>query len=707
MNIEPKNILLSNQRYSFTKERYEGIKQFRKIFFETANENAHNCPFLRSEVAESWNRCRDLKINHQKIEYKNLLSPNEYNRIVKHNQNLIKITNPLFSAFHELNALNGSALFLCDRNNVLLLRHTEKTSNPFPHRNLILDERNIGTSANALCVIHKKPIQLLGLEYYNDGFAKYDTINSAAPIMGKDGNVLGSITIRQDIPYSLLDHNNFQVTFIHTLALTYAMAATIENGLKLQSSYDILESASKRLRATRDSLLISNETLKASWSLMDEGMALIDQNGEIFYINKKGSEILNINPASTMNRNIRNIRNYLVQSSTLIQMVDKGENIDIEDIIRIGNHEKKYLISVRPVLINEKNSNTKNAVLRITPIEKINALVNRISGASASFYFKDIVGESKIFTAALKAAKNFSSIHENILLIGESGTGKELFAQAIHNDHNPKGPFIAINCAAIPRNLIESELLGYEGGSFTGAERKGRPGKIELANGGTLFLDEIGDMPFELQAVLLRVLEDKKIMRLGGHYYNKVNFKLIAATNKDLYQMVKDGVFREDLYYRLSVLTIKIPALRERGSDTEVLSRYFIESYCRKIGRAIPRLNAATLKTIKKFNWPGNVRQLENALIYAVNVTTGSTITPNNLPGYIEDKIEEDFPKTEKILKLSPLKDSERNTIQAAIIESRNNIATAAKMLKISKPTMYRKMKKFGIECQKNWGVGI
>lgn len=194
------------------------------------------------------------------------------------------------------------------------------------------------------------------------------------------------------------------------------------------------------------------------------------------------------------------------------------------------------------------------------------------------------------------------------MLIGESGTGKELFAQAIHNNYCPEGPFIAINCASMPRTLIESELFGYEGGTFTGAEKKGRPGKFELASGGTLFLDEIGDMPIEIQPLLLRVLEERKVMRLGGNKYIPVNVRIIAATNKDLCQMISANHFREDLYYRLAVFRIDIPPLRSRKQDTLVLARYFIEETCRRINVKAPELSEDARETIRNYSWPGNAR---------------------------------------------------------------------------------------------------
>lgn len=194
---------------------------------------------------------------------------------------------------------------------------------------------------------------------------------------------------------------------------------------------------------------------------------------------------------------------------------------------------------------------------------------------------------------------------------------------------------MAVNCAAMPRELIESELFGYEGGSFTGAERSGRPGKIELAHGGTLFLDEIGDMPIALQAVLLRTIEDKQVIRVGGLRSKKVDFRLIAATNRDLKQMIKEKLFREDLYFRLSVLPIQIPPLRKRKSDVLLLSEHFAAEACKKKDREIMPISPAASRLIVEYDWPGNIRELKNAMTYAVNISGKQTIEPEDLPDSI------------------------------------------------------------------------
>ncbi|MBP1762414.1 MAG: norR 17, partial [Firmicutes bacterium] len=374
----------------------------------------------------------------------------------------------------------------------------------------------------------------------------------------------------------------------------------------------------------------------------------------------------------------------------------------LDENICVGNQEQRYTISIRPIP-SPSNPDMGMAILKLSPADKA-ATSTVKSGSPTRFRFGDIVGQSKAIKQAIETGKRFANTPETILLIGESGTGKELFAQAIHNQFRPNGPFMAVNCAAMPKNLIESELFGYEGGSFTGADRTGRPGKIELANGGTLFLDEIGDMPLEIQAVLLRVLEDKHVTRIGGKQSKKVDFRVVAATNRNLYEMVKDKTFREDLYFRLSVLPVTLPPLRARGNDPLLLSRYFIEDYCRKNGFRIPDISPDAQKLILKYDWPGNVRQLQNAIYYAVNTVQGNTIEPQNLPEFI---LFESHPEIKGVSGTTTvdmggeplsIKKLEKAAIDLALLQSHNSIPRAAEMLGMSKATLYRKLKEYNTE---------
>jgi len=306
--------------------------------------------------------------------------------------------------------------------------------------------------------------------------------------------------------------------------------------------------------------------------------------------------------------------------------------------------------------------------------------------------FEDIAGKSPAMVKAKSIARKISGIPESILLIGDSGTGKELFAHAIHNEAYSQNPFVAINCAAIPRSLIESELFGYEGGSFTGAERKGRVGKIEMANGGTLFLDEIGDMPLDLQPVLLRVLEDKRIMRVGGNKYIPVNFRVIAATNRNLYEMVERKEFREDLYFRLAAFKISIPPLKNRGEDIISLAKFFIEKQCMQLNRPLLELDTDAQKKIMAYHWPGNVRELKNCMLWAVSMAENK-IKIEDLPEEITCNTNSDSNSSQP----RTMQEFERQAITEAMTYCNQNISDAAQVLGWTRPTLYRKLKDYGL----------
>jgi transcriptional regulator with PAS, ATPase and Fis domain len=312
----------------------------------------------------------------------------------------------------------------------------------------------------------------------------------------------------------------------------------------------------------------------------------------------------------------------------------------------------------------------------------------------------------------IKASKSIS----NVLILGESGTGKELVAQSIHNASSRKNePFIAINCGALPKGLIESELFGYEGGSFTGANKEGKPGKFELANGGTIFLDEIGDMPLDTQVSILRVLQNKEIVRIGGSKPKPIDIRVIAATNKNLSQSIQDNSFREDLYYRLNVFTINVPSLRERKKDIHTLAEHFLSYYNRALNKNVLKINENVLEVFNKYSWPGNIRELENIIERAINIVETDTITIKDLPfelqklvgGNILDKEDMNLyaadnislnNKNDSYADLSNKKMSlEKDELIRALIINSGNVIKSAQQLGISRRTLYRKMDKYNI----------
>ena len=303
--------------------------------------------------------------------------------------------------------------------------------------------------------------------------------------------------------------------------------------------------------------------------------------------------------------------------------------------------------------------------------------------------FMGMVGVSEGMRDVFRKISAVAPTDTTVLIIGESGTGKELVAEAIHKLSNRQGKLVKINCSAIPEHLLESELFGYEKGAFTGALRR-KPGKFELANGGTLFLDEIGDMPPALQSKLLRVIETGEVEPLGATSAKKVDVRIIAATNQDLERLMKEGKFRQDLYFRLRVFVIEIPPLRKRREDIPILVSYFLRQISAKLGKKITSLSKDVMDAFMEYDWPGNVRQLRNALEEIAILAEGETI--NVLPTFIEKEA------IKPSLEGKTMEEIEREAIALALKKTGGNRVKAAKMLGIGTRTLYRKIEKYGLE---------
>ncbi|WP_163103028.1 sigma-54 interaction domain-containing protein [Peribacillus alkalitolerans] len=320
--------------------------------------------------------------------------------------------------------------------------------------------------------------------------------------------------------------------------------------------------------------------------------------------------------------------------------------------------------------------------------------VSRLQSSQDSF--QQIRGSSQLIKETILLSKKMSETSANILLLGETGVGKEVFAKAIHYYKESDSPFIAVNCGAITPSLFESEFFGYEKGAFSGADAKGKPGKLELANGGTLFLDEIGDLPLDMQVKLLRVLQDKTYYRVGGTEQLLANCRIIAATNKDLERMVEANAFREDLYYRLNILSITIPPLRERKEDIMELIHLFINEFSILYHRNIEVVDPQVTSIILKYDWPGNVRELRNVIERLVLLSGDGSISVGALPHKLMQATSSSL-YTDDSLQID-LNEFERNKIMEAIQMENGNKLSAAKKLGISRATLYNKMKKLNIK---------
>jgi DNA-binding NtrC family response regulator len=350
-----------------------------------------------------------------------------------------------------------------------------------------------------------------------------------------------------------------------------------------------------------------------------------------------------------------------------------------------------YDYIIKPFDPDDLEHLVRNALERRRLVVENQELKTRIEDLSP---FSDIVGESPSMRRVLEQVAIVARADTNVLIRGESGTGKELVARALHAGSGRRFlPIVVVNCGALSEGIIESELFGHERGAFTGAQYR-RKGKFEMADGGTLFLDEIGDISLKTQVDLLRVLEEKKIVRVGGNAQIQVDFRLVAATNRNLEAMVAEGKFREDLYYRLNVFSIAIPPLRERREDIAPLAESFLARFARGMNKPVTGISAEAMALLGSYNWPGNVRELQNALERAVLVARGREAAPEDLPLHVNEQREEPAGKS--------LADMERLHVKRVLGESAWNITQAARLLEIDRVTLYSKIKKYGLERERS-----
>lgn len=476
-----------------------------------------------------------------------------------------------------------------------------------------------------------------------------------------------------------------------------------EQKKKIQQSYGSLVVFLKKLcdllvgklnyYDTITELTIKEEETRKIINGLDDGIICIDSKERVKFANLKVQKDLKRPEKDIINKPLKDIL--------------PGIDIEFDNMnpqekrINVRDKKMSFIIKSLPVIIDGKKASN------ILEIHKTSDLIRnayKLIEVQNPINFNSIIGESEGIVKIKDMAYQIAGSDSTVLLRGESGTGKELFARAIHHTSNRSlSPFVAINCASIPENLLESELFGYEGGAFTGSKREGQMGKLELANGGTLFLDEIGDLPLHLQPKLLRVLQDQAFMRIGGKELISVSFRLIAATNRDLEKMIEEEQFRDDLYYRLNVIPIMIPPLRDRDKDILILCDYLLEKYCLKLEKQRKNFSDEVKKTFLKYKWPGNIRELENAVEYSVNVTKGETITLDNLPTTLKNSFNDC--KIHKFDSRRTLKDSiegyEKEILQSMLTEYGDSTQAKQKIadiLDINLSTLYRKLIRYNLQ---------
>ncbi len=381
--------------------------------------------------------------------------------------------------------------------------------------------------------------------------------------------------------------------------------------------------------------------------------------------------------------------NHFLTCSAAPIFNSKGEIVGVLDIS--GNYYRAHPHNLALVVAGAKAIQNRLVMLEGQKLKNITPVYQH----KAVYSFDSIIGESEKMQMVIKLARRAAQTESTVLLQGESGTGKELLAHAIHNKSSRcHGPFVAINCGGVPQNLVESELFGYEEGAFTGARAKGAKGKFELANGGTLFLDEIAELPLDCQAALLRVLQEKCYHRIGGVQLIPADVRIIAATNKNLYEQVQQGKFRLDLYYRLNVITIEIPPLRERREDIGILTSHILADLSSRYHHTGLEVSPQVDQLFYTYSWPGNVRELVNVLERAIHLADNNIILPEHLPTSLQALSNVSPQETGGTV----MDNLEFQTISLALKQHNNNITQTSRYLGISRNTLYRKIQKYGIK---------
>ena len=453
-----------------------------------------------------------------------------------------------------------------------------------------------------------------------------------------------------------------------------------------------------------DELAVRQARWEALLDVLEEAVCIIDNSDRVVGWNRRSESLYGIAAAEILGQPIEKFFSNLLLTHAMQEAL----------VVRETYHRPcpgtHVLINAQPVRLNGNIVGGVSAERDITEVVTLNQQLSQASQEVRTLReeidkiqakadaFAAIIGHSPPVTEAVRVARRVAAANVPILLRGESGCGKELFARAIHAASQRNGNFVAINCGAIPANLFESELFGYETGAFTGADRKGKPGFLQQAHGGTLFLDEIGEMPKDLQVKLLRVLQEQVFYRVGSSKPVHVDLRVLAATHRDLEGMIQRGEFREDLYYRLNVVTIPLPSLRERREDIPELVHQGLRHFAAIHAKTIRRIDPAVMAALLAYEWPGNVRELFNALERMVILCEEDTLEVASLPAVLQRDHDDRTDASGKADGLTALTDNlERKLIRQVLAESRFNKAVAAKKLGIPRSTLYYKLKNLQI----------
>lgn len=647
-------------------EQYRStLKEWHKF---THGKSKIDRSIIPNDVLESWNRCRKIGMDSTARKIDKVLSKAELHKLLSRNEEFIQVSRPFMKNLYQFFKGSGFLVALFDvRGLILEIIGDDDIVQHVAEGNFVLGaslrEEHTGTNAVGSVVELQKPVQIFGCQHYRKNYHRETC--SASPIFDPEGNFIGGINLS----------GRYYKANPHTLGMAVAASQAIENALGTQ----------KALKEVQ----LSNSFQKTVIASIPEALITIDAGGHISLINDRAKKMFSMNFQLAEGKDIQEV--FGKQNNSFIYLIYKNETLmdaEVKIFSRSGFNE--YTLTCNP-LFSLDGKKMVGKILILNEIKRAKTLVTKMIGAKANFHFEDICGMNSRFLDIINQAKMVSRSNTNILLLGRSGTGKDIFAQSIHNASLRKnGPYLAINCAAIPRDLISSELFGYAEGAFTGSRRGGSQGKFELTDGGTIFLDEIAEMPLELQAVLLRVIEDKSILRIGGTQIKPVDVRIIAATNKNLEEEVRKGNFRDDLYYRINVFTLHITPLLERADDIPLLVNFFVKKYGLAMGKKIDKIDKKVIDKFTNYSWPGNVRELQNVIERMLTLAPSNELTVDLIPAGILMQHSPEFKEND----FDSPKDMERRMI-IKLVNLNISKREIAKRLKIGRTTLYRKLDKY------------
>jgi transcriptional regulator of acetoin/glycerol metabolism len=597
-------------------------------------------------LLKSWERSSQYHVDPQTAKDA-VLGADEFRQYCEQKQSFLREIRPTWERLTHALKSSGSMAVLADPQGYILesagdpvfLKDAEKVH---LQRGACWSEQARGTNAIGTVIAERQPLQVIGKEHYLE--ANHILFCAASPIFNPSGEL-----------YAVLDISGYHEQYhASVLGMVDMTARSIEDWLLM--------------RQEEKQLLLA---LDAERGHFRRALIALNEDGIIIGLNREARSLF----AEDLHRENR-ITDLLSGIDPLLQGNRPSSQIPVQR--KKGKADKwvaTVVMDTRPTRFFMSRSEGKGkAVHRLFP---------------SRYTFADLYGHDRTFLSVLELAKRAAATDYPILVTGESGTGKEMVSQAIHQaSRRADRPFVAVNCGAVAKSLMESELFGYEAGAFTGAKQSGQAGKFELADGGTLFLDEIAEMPPDMQVALLRVLQEFTLTRVGGSRPVPVDVRIIAATHKDLWKEVQEGRFRADLFFRLQGVQIRIPPLRER-EDRLDLAVFLLEKIRLELGRSSCALSSAAQRLIQSYTWPGNIRELHAALRHAAFLSDGKTIEPHHFPEYMRDSCNPPLFNTD-----GSLKQMESHAILETLKRTEGNISQAARILGIGRNTLYRKLKK-------------